>query len=229
MTHIRSILFFSLMGMVLQIYALGEAVPFSLLQQLLPSNPIILEAGAQFGEDTSWMSEMWPCGTIYAFEPSPESFPALAKVASQHSNIIIHKLALSNQVGELPFYLSGGASSLLKPTDSFNQDYFHADLEHPIMVPVTTFDLWVQENDVDHIDFMWLDMEGNELNALKGSLSILSRVKVIYAEVNLQNFWHGCVKYEELITWLENQGFEKIWEDITPHWHGNVVFVNKNL
>lgn len=209
--------------------ALGEAVPFELLRQLLPSNSIVLEAGAQFGEDTAWMSEMWPDGLIHSFEPSPTSFIELQRVAESHSNIHAYQLALSNKKGELPFYLAGGASSLLKPTEGFNRDYFHSDLDHPIYVQVDTLDDWAAENQVDRIDFMWLDMEGNELNALKGGINTLQNVKVIYTEVNLQRFWNGCVMYHEIKEWLEEQGFIEIWSDITPHWHGNVLFLNTNL
>jgi FkbM family methyltransferase len=209
--------------------ALGEKVPFSLLRKLLPYDPIILEAGAQFGEDTDWMSEMWPSGTIYAFEPSPESYPSLANVASKHNNIVIEQLALSNQIGEFPFYLAGGASSLLRPTDHINNVYFHSDLEHPIMVPVTTLDTWTRNKGITRIDFMWLDMEGNELNALSGGLSILPTVKLVYTEVNLQHFWHGCAMYDDVVRWFASHGFEKIWEDIVPNWHGNVLFMNSNL
>jgi hypothetical protein len=72
-------------------------------------------------------------------------------------------------------------------------------------------------------------MEGNELNALKGARTILKTVKVIYTEVNLQKFWTDCVMYEELTQWLASQGFEKVWEDIAPNWHGNALFVNKNV
>ena len=170
------------------VFPLGEAVPFALLKKILPENPIILEAGAQFGEDTQWMSQLWPAGTIYAFEPSPASFAELHKVAMQRENVFAIPLALSNQKGQFFFYLAGGASSLLKPQDSFNNDYFHSDLDNPITVNSVILDEWAQENKVDKIDFMWLDMEGNELNALEGSLSMLKHVKLIYTEVNLQRF-----------------------------------------
>src|SRR5688500_2419194 len=81
----------------LYINSIGEPVPFTLLKKILPQNPIIIEAGAQFGEDTEWMSEFWPQGTIYAFEPSPVSFLELQKVAAKTNNIIAVPLALSNQ------------------------------------------------------------------------------------------------------------------------------------
>lgn len=210
-------------------HTLGEAVPYALLKKILPANPIIIEAGAQFGEDTEWMSQMWPQGKIYAFEPSPVSFPSVQTVAAKNNNVFAYHLALSNTKGEFSFYLAGGASSLLKPTTSFNNDYFHADLDHPIIVPVTTLDEWASDNKIANIDFLWLDMEGNEMNALEGALISLKNVKLIYTEVNLQRFWENCVMYDELTVWMNNHGFVEIWADIQPHWHGNVVFMNTNI
>jgi len=213
----------------ISIFGLGEPVPFALLKKILPENPIIIEAGAQFGEDTVWMSELWSAGTIYAFEPSPISFMELEKIAAKANNIVAVPLALSDKKGYFSFYLAGGASSLLKPQDSFNTDYFHSDLDHPITVQTITLNEWAYQNNVETIDFMWLDMEGNELNALKGSLSLLKKVKLIYTEVNLQRFWHDCVVYEELKAWLEEQGFAAIWQYIVPNWHGNILFINTKL
>lgn len=208
-------------------FSLGEKVPFSLLRKLLPENPVILEAGAQFGEDTQWMSELWPTGTVHAFEPLPNSFLELKKVAATHNNIYVYPLALAEKAGLASFWVSGGASSLLPPTPSFNQDYFHADIEHPITVECITLDDWASQNNINKIDFMWLDMEGNELNALKAGLNILDTVQVIYTEVNLQPFWQGSVQYEELKKFLEEKSFVEIWKDIVPHWHGNVLFVKE--
>lgn len=207
----------------------GEAVPWALLRRILPNAPIIVEAGAQFGEDSLWMSQFWPQATIYAFEPSPNSFAHLQKVAQQCYNVVAIQLALSNMKGEYPFYLAGGASSLLCPTESFNADYFHADIDHPIYVPVVTLDEWAANNNVATVDFLWLDMEGNELNALQGALTVLKTVKLIYTEVNLQHFWNNCAMYDDVKTWMNDHGFIEIWSDIVPHWHGNALFLNTNI
>lgn len=211
------------------VFGVGEKVPFSLLRRLLPSNPVIVEAGAQFGEDTAWMSEFWYQGKVYAFEPNPEAYIELQKVSKSRDNVCVESFALSNKKGKFPFYLAGGASSLLQPTECFNKDYFHADLDKPIYVETVTLDEWAANKGITAIDFLWLDMEGNELNALQGASNILKTVKVIYTEVNLQKFWTDCVMFADLTQWLATQGFEKVWEDITPHWHGNVLYVKKDL
>lgn len=227
MRFIVLLMVFSLLTSFL-IEAAEQPAPRQLIAQFLPTDPVIVEAGAQFGEDTSWMSKLWPQGKIYAFEPNPASYKHLLEVATKTTNIFPQPLALAKVKGVAAFYVAGGASSLLKPTDSFNNAYFKADLKNPIMVQTITLEQWARENNVQVIDFLWLDMEGNELNALEGAGPILDTVKAIYTEVNLQQFWHGAVQHKQLEAWLIERGFEKKWEDIVPNWHGNVLFVRKS-
>lgn len=196
-----------------------------LILNYLPENPIVIEAGAQFGEDTVWMSNLWPKGQIYAFEPVPETFEILKKQHEHTSNVQIFQLALSNKIEETEMYLAGGASSLLRPSEGFNRDYFHADLANPIKVLSTTLDEWAFKTNVNKIDFLWLDMEGNELRMLQACPEMLQTVKLIYTEVSFQRFWEGCVQYEDLKKWLEAQGFSQIWIETSPSWNGNALFL----
>lgn len=206
------------------VFGATTQIPKELFIKYLPNNPIILEAGAQFGEDTSWMAELWPQGIIYAFEPLPKNFEALNTLAQNFKNINCFNLALSTSRGEAFFYEAGGASSLLKPTESFNNAYFHSDLLNPLKVQTTTVDEWAEQQNIDHIDFMWLDMEGNELNVLK-STKLLNTVKLIYLEVNLQKFWENCALHDDVKKYLVSEGFLEIWTEITPQWQGNALYL----
>lgn len=218
---------FSLLCVTRVGFSADTAVPKDLIASLLPENPTVIEAGANQGEDTIWMSQLWKNGLILAFEPAPFSFPLVEKLARENSNIHAFQLALTKEKGELPFYLAGGASSLLFPEDGFNRDYFHIDPKDAIIVQSISLDEWLEKESIPKVDFLWLDMEGNELNALKGAQKYLDEVTLIYTEVNIQRFWKGCVLYEELKEWLEEQGFTEIWSEINPNWQGNALFLNK--
>ena len=98
---------------------------------------------------------------------------------------------------------------------------------HPVIVECVKLDNWLNDHGIVKVDFLWFDMEGNELNALKGAEKHLADVTLIYTEVNIQRFWNGCVCYEELKKWLATKGFEEIWCEIIPHWQGNALFLNK--
>jgi len=206
-----------------------EEAPFDLIKRLLPENPVVIEAGAHLGEDTVIMSKLWPQGKIHAFEPSPDTYQVLQTETASYANVLTYPLALSDRNGELFFYLAGGASSLKRPSKTFNDLYFHSDLDHPIVVQAITLDDWAKAHHVDKIDFIWFDMEGNELSAFKGALEHLSQVKLIYTEVNFQKFWEEGVLYPELKAWLAGHGFREIWQESVPDWHGNVLFLNENL
>jgi FkbM family methyltransferase len=198
------------------------------IKTYLPENPIILEAGAHNGSDTEEMARLWPKCTIYAFEPIPKFFDMISQKAHSNDQIKCFKLALSDKNGQAMFYVSSGmsdaSSSLLLPKQ-------HLDVcptvlfETAIKVQTMTLDSWAEQNNVDHIDFMWLDMQGGEYQMLKSSKKILPTVKVIFTEVSLCELYQDCPNYPEFKAWMELQGFKAVEEDFGPKYWGDALFV----
>jgi hypothetical protein len=63
-----------------------------------------------------------------------------------------------------------------------------------------------------------MDVQGYELEVLKGSKKTLENVEYIYTEVNRANVYDGCVQIEELDSFLRGFGFgrkETNWEGVT--------------
>ena len=139
-------------------------------------------------------------------------------------NAILFPLTLSEISGEQSFYYSitiGAASSLLK--DGGMEICNYQDIE--MKVQCINLDEWACKHGVDHIDFIWLDIEGNELPVLKSASTILIPVKAIITEVNFLEFRQGCTQYQELYDFLIVNGFRlyRIWGN--PKWQGNALFV----
>ena len=80
-------LYFFILCLFVESFCAQTAIPMDLIISLLPENPVVIEAGAQFGEDTEKMSHIWPNGKIYAFEPSPETYSSVEKLASIKPNV----------------------------------------------------------------------------------------------------------------------------------------------
>lgn len=185
------------------------------IEQFLPKNPVILEAGAHIGVDTVEMAKMWPMSTIHAFEPVPKLYNQLVASTCQLPNVRCYELALSNLCGRASFYVSGGAgdasSSLLKPKEHL---LYHPQItfDEIIEVKTLTLDEWAEQNGVDHIDFMWLDMQGHELTMLKSSPKMVSTVSVIFLEVSRSEFYQGTSLFHEVNQWLTSQGFQYVCE-----------------
>lgn len=198
------------------------------ITQFLPENPIVLEAGAHIGRDTVKLAKLWPHGIIHAFEPIPILFEQLRKITARFTNIQCYQYALSNKSGITSIYESTGIdtlSSMLQPTDYFTSNSIISF--NQIEVPTVTIDSWAQQNHISAIDFMWLDLQGYELEVLKASPTILETAQVILTEVSTIERYKNNPLYYEVRAWLEQQSFKMIQEDFFKKTWGNVLFVRK--
>lgn len=223
-----------------------EGVPFfqdsgsiaiSVLRDFLPYNPIIIEAGAYGGSTTQRLSELWPQGKIYSFEPNPRPFELLQNMIKEKklSNVHAFNFALFGYNGIATLYLCHGtygqnsifepSSALLRPTPAMEIHYQGPQIE----VPCLTLDAWCTSNKVDHIDLLFLELQGVELQVLMASPHILKTVQAIYTQTHFFSFREGITHYSLLKSFLEAQGFV-----LLQHWYreglaGNAIFLSNEL
>jgi 2-O-methyltransferase len=234
---IATLIAFSSIQPIVKISPEAEMV-LQYVQQFLPSNPVVLEAGAYDCSDSLLMTKIWPNAVIHAFEPIPQLFAKIKQRTSMHENIHSYCLALGNKIEKADFYCSyifddfsepSHSSSLLKPKEHLMYAP-HVSFNDTVKVQVTTIDNWAKMYGVDHIDFMWLDMQGGELDALMAAEEILKTVKVIYTEVEYVEAYEGQFLFDDVFNYLESKGFALIAMDYLEgeNWTGNAVFLNVN-
>ncbi len=206
-----------------------------LIDRFLPEKPVIFEAGAHYGTETIQFVERWPEVTVISFEPNPHAFKELWERTKDIPNIYPYRLAASDYNGKATLYVCHGtdednaeyegASSLLEPSEWMKVHY-----QGPkIRVPCVVLDDWCKENKVKRIDFMWLDLEGMELQVLKSSPKILGTVRVIYTETNFKEFRKGMTQFKDLRKFLEDSGFT-----LLAHWYreglqGDAIFIKNEF
>jgi len=168
---------------------------------------------------------------VHAFEPVPHVFESLVNNTRLLKNVRAYPFALSDSCGTATMFVSDGrsnaSSSLLPPKDHLAD---HPDVFFPgvVTVPTTTLDNWAVVNDISHVDFLWLDMQGFELAAMMAAPHILRTVTVFYTEVSLTETYAGVALYPEVRNWLEGQGFRVVREELPWADAGNVLFVRPN-
>lgn len=205
----------------------GE-IPKSFIRKFLPDAPVIIEAGAHVGIDTLEMSRVWPKGSIHAFEPVPDIFAKLAENTKGLRNVKLYPCALGAATGTARIFVSGGtsdgSSSLLEPKEHLTEHpevHFNSRIE----IPVMTLDDWSEKYGVRNAHLLWLDMQGNELAAMKAGERILGTVMAIHIEVSLKEVYRGVPLYPEVRQWLEARGFKVVREELPWPDMGNVLFV----
>ena len=203
----------------------------SILKRYLPKNPIIIDCGAHIGSDSIELAKIFTQGKIHSFEPVPALYKFLKFNSRKQSNIFCYELALSNTNGIAKMFVSSGtsdaSSSLLKPTGHL-VDHPNVHFDNGIEVKTQTLDTWAEKNNIDKVDFLWLDMQGFELQMLKASNKILHTIKALHTEVSIKETYADAVLYKEFRVWLEGLGFELIAESILKGTDmGNALFVRK--
>ena len=209
----------------------SETINKNYIRQFLPSNPVIIDAGAHVGGDSIEMCRLYKGATVHAFEPVPGIYQFLKHNTRKFKRIHCHTIALSNQNGQQQMHVSSGASdgssSLLAPKEHLT-DHPDVFFDQTITVTTQTLDAWATTQHLDHVDLLWLDMQGFELEVLKASHTILPTVKAVHMEVSTRATYEGVPLYDEVKQWMQSQGFKVEVEAIPQGWDmGNVLFVRK--
>ena len=207
-----------------------DTIPSDLCRRYLPENPVIVEAGAFDGTNSREFVTEWVAAAIYAFEPVPTAFTRLSQVAALFpGKIFPQPLAVGRQPGKALMHVSGAStqgeqsSSLLQPTGTRAEFPFVDFSEQTIEVPVATLDDWAAGAGIAKVDFLWLDLQGFELNALKGAGRLLQGCSAIHCEVQNIELYAGAPLYPELRSWLGQRGFRPVFEAVFRR-GGNVLF-----
>lgn len=206
-----------------------------LVAKFLPDNPVIFEAGGHYGDDSVRLAARWPKSKVISFEANPSAFVKFLEKTKSIDTISGYNLAVNTYNGQaclnVCYGTTGdnpifeGASSLLEASEGQKVHY-----QGPkIIVPCVVLDDWCKQKNIDHFDFMWLDLEGLELQILKSSPQILSKVKVIYTETNLFDFRIGMTRYADLKAFLEQSGFKLLSHWYTDGLQGDAIFVRSDL
>ena len=197
---------------------------------------VVFDVGSLNGIESVYFSQLLPKSKVYSFEANPDSVLLVESNQKDYPNIKCINKAISDKEGsDIVFYLPKdniGAASLLKPIGGLAGSVFTT-----INVDVTTIEKFSIENNIDKIDILWMDLQGNELNAFKGMGDMLHNVKIICSEVGLIPYYENHTLYNEIYDYLKIYGFEKS-ETIYPFdysiyqassYEKDFVFINKRL
>jgi FkbM family methyltransferase len=173
-----------------------------------------LEASDDYGSK-GW-SIFAPNLTIYGFDADSDACDlANANLLARQINWTEEHLpfVLSDVVGERTLYVTKhpACSSLYPP----NEDYIirfkdlaeTSSLDYTLEVETTTLDTFCQEANLQYIDFLQVDVQGADLDVLKGSAKVLSTVLAIQIEIEFSQLYQGQPLFADVDRFLRNYGF----------------------
>ncbi|MCU0317341.1 MAG: FkbM family methyltransferase [Fimbriimonadaceae bacterium] len=173
-----------------------EAVRCQILSDLILPGMIVWDVGAHCGYTVLLACRrVGDRGKVFAFEPNPENLWYLRSHIEWNgiSNATVFPCALAGEVGEATFVLRGSGTGSLG----------HIDGGREISVIVRTVDEIVSTGEAVGPDFIKMDVEGAELDLLRGAIGAL-----VTRPVRLLIATHSAQLHEQCRAFLAAQGYE---------------------
>lgn len=161
------------------------------------------------------------------FEPLPYMFPVVEAEAKKYNipNLKLINKACGNHTGEIEMFVdsrNGGCSSVLEPT-LFRQQYPEIDFPGKITVPITTLDREVPSE--HEYNFLNIDVQGYELEVLKGGSKTLEKIDYVYSEVSNQQLYKDCCLIDEIDMFLSGYNFKRVQTDWIGGTWGDALYI----
>ena len=186
----------------------------------------VIHIGAFAGEELNSYRKLGLSNTVM-FEPQPSLYNLVKERCIDEETI--HNVALGSERGTKDMYVSwreggvqngsGASSSLLKPKQHL-EDHPEVTFPEIINVEVHTLDDYYD----DRFNFLNIDVQGYELEVLKGGIRTLANIDAMILEVNKTEVYEGCPLVEDLDEFLEGFDFSRVttaWQ--TDSW-GDAVY-----
>lgn len=181
-----------------------------LKEKLTRLNPILFDVGANIGNFSMSLLDIFPNSKLYSFEPHPKNFKKLAGLIEDKANCYELALGNENTEAEIFDYENSDGSEHASLLENVIKDIHHsATIKYKI--GVKTLDTFLEENNLSTIDFLKIDTEGFEYDVLTGAENSLrsNKIKIILFEFNSMNIVRGVFfrNFEKL---LENYNLYRV-------------------
>lgn len=112
--------------------------------------------------------------TVYCFEPVESIFEELKNKFWGSKGVIFEQIGFDNVSHESEIYYDYSGSLR---ASKFKRDLRHlgVDFNYSEIVKYLTLDQYCSEQNIENIDLLKIDVEGNELNVLKGAKDLLKK------------------------------------------------------
>jgi len=185
----------------------------------------IIDAGAFIGDWTSNCRKIFPQSNILMIEGQESKKEILSKITNANTFLEIN--LIGSEEGKKVNFIHGGSNSNINQTVE-NQSYNRE---------LTTIDAIAKKHDFPRIDLIKLDIQGYELEALKGAKLFLSNVEVILIEVSLIDIGNsGVPLFKDVMSFMHDNDFT-IYDICSTRirrpldnalWQTDLVFVKNN-
>jgi FkbM family methyltransferase len=176
-----------------------------LIHQLLQHDSVFIDIGTNKGIYLYQAEQKITTGQIYGFEPNT----ALVNyIQPLFPHVKLFPLAASSSTGTAVLHIPKKGEGL-QDTRASLEDL--GDEVEKVQIEMITLDDWAKQENVGQIDLVKIDVEGHELDTIKGCKTILETIKPTFIiEIELR---HAKYPINEIFDFIKGFGYEVFYFD----------------
>lgn len=190
-----------------RVIPVGISYPYD-IKRFSKGNPLetIFDVGANIGQTSLFLKKHFSQAEIFAFEPVFKTFNELCKNTKKKNTIKPFNYAFGSQEEELLISIRENSELNTLVRDSSKNQALEKTVE---TVKLTTIDTFCQQQHIEKIDLLKMDVQGFELEVLKGADFYLKNnlISFIYAEVSFEQSNQECQVFRDLYDYLRQNNF----------------------
>lgn len=198
----------------------------------LPLN--IIEIGANNGETTEKLLEIFKGSKIYAFEPDERAINKFKKKFKDNKSVELFEGVVTEELpmSEVYFYPSSTNYTDAVYEWDFSGSYL-TPKKHKLIHPRITFkdrvkvkrcslDEWYKSKKIDIVNFIWMDAQGAEFEIITGGKETLSNTAYMFFEYSIYELYEGQKSLKNILKILPG------WKIVKLYQH-DVLLINEEL
>jgi FkbM family methyltransferase len=171
----------------------------------------LIDCGANCGQFVEHLRGSGWSGQVFSFEPLAKEFLILKNKAEAVEGWTAFPYALGEERGEAEIQIAGNSysSSLLEFSDGFKKLRPDASPVGTEIIQVRRLDDFIDEEGLTFAGpiLLKLDVQGFELNVLRGADEFLNRVSLVQTEMALIPSYENAPNFAEVKAFLNDRGF----------------------
>lgn len=156
-----------------------------IIRKFVKEKDYCVDVGANIGAiSLSMAKKVGPKGKVFSFEPGDLQIRRFKNNLNLNSDlykniIILNNIGLADKETKLSLYQD--------KTNKGNAGFINSDIENSTKIKCSTLDIYLEKNRIKKLDFIKIDVEGIELEVMKGSLKTIRKYRpLIYYETRLE-------------------------------------------
>lgn len=169
----------------------------------------VLDIGANAGQFARNVRASMPDCTVHSFEPLPGPFAELQKLAANRPQFHCHNFALGERSGAAIIHTGEytASSSLLKPAQHLSDSLPQVVPDQDRDIPIMRLDDWAPTVSLSYPLFVKLDVQGYELQVIRGGTETLRRASAILSELSFVELYENQPLIVDIVEAMKAMGF----------------------